>query len=63
MSLAGLTGLVVFANYAGCDPISLGFIKRSDQITPFYVLDQLSTTVGILGLFIACLFSGALRWV
>lgn len=60
VTLALLSGVVIFANYAGCDPLSLGLIKRPDQIAPHFVLEHL-TTPGLLGLFNACLLSGALR--
>ncbi|OXA62795.1 Sodium-coupled monocarboxylate transporter 1 [Folsomia candida] len=63
MSLAALCGVVIFANFAHCDPITLGFIKRNDQIAPYFVLEYLSPTSGLLGLFIACLYSGALSTV
>lgn len=61
MSLAVLCGIVIFANFADCDPITLGFIQRNDQIAPYFVLEYLSPTSGLIGLFIACLYSGALR--
>jgi acetate kinase len=61
VSLAAVAGVVIFANYADCDPITLGFIKRNDQIAPHFVLEHLSPTSGMLGLFIACLFSASLR--
>ena len=61
MSLAALAGVVIFANYADCDPITLGLITRNDQIAPQFVLEFLSSTNGLLGLFIACLFSASLR--
>ncbi|CAL8077557.1 unnamed protein product [Orchesella dallaii] len=63
MSLAVLVGIVIFANYAGCDPITLGFITKKDQIAPYFVLEFLSPTTGLMGLFIACLYSGALSTV
>ncbi|XP_021951662.1 sodium-coupled monocarboxylate transporter 1 [Folsomia candida] len=63
VSLAAIAGVVIFANYATCDPISLGLIKRNDQIAPHFVLEYLSPTSGLLGLFIACLFSASLSTV
>ena len=58
--LGSLCGVIIFANYAGCDPLSLGMIARSDQIAPHFVLEYLSSIPGFVGLFIATLFSGAL---
>lgn len=63
VGLAGLAGVVIFANYADCDPITLGFIKRNDQISPYFVQEFLSSTQGLMGLFMACLFSASLRYV
>ncbi|ODM97731.1 Sodium-dependent multivitamin transporter [Orchesella cincta] len=63
VGLAALAGVVIFANYADCDPITLGLIKRNDQIAPYFVLEFLSSTGGLLGLFIACLFSASLSTV
>ena len=57
-----LAGLAIFAVYAGCDPITLAFIERKDQILPFYVMENLGFMIGIPGVFIACLFSGTMRY-
>lgn len=61
MSLAVLSSIVIFANYAGCDPMVLGLIQKKDQIAPYFVLEHLSPITGLMGLFIACLYSGSLR--
>jgi sodium-coupled monocarboxylate transporter 8/12 len=61
--LSGLTGLSIFANYAYCDPLKAGIISRPDEIVPYYVLERLSGIYGLPGLFLSCLFSGALRYV
>ncbi|XP_042228144.1 sodium-dependent multivitamin transporter-like isoform X3 [Homarus americanus] len=58
-----LTGLVLFATYAECDPLKAGLISSKDQILPFYVIDRLNTVPGLAGLFTACLFSGALSTI
>ncbi|CAG0888410.1 unnamed protein product [Darwinula stevensoni] len=58
--LATFSGLVVFANYADCDPLKAGIITKQDQIIPYYVLDELGHVHGFPGIFLACLFSGAL---
>lgn len=34
-SLINYAGLVVFAVYADCDPLSAGYIKKSDQVGVF----------------------------
>ncbi|XP_018019225.2 sodium-coupled monocarboxylate transporter 1 [Hyalella azteca] len=60
MGILFFTGLAIFAVYAGCDPITLGYISQKDQLLPYYVMDYLGTFKGIPGLFVACLFSGTL---
>ncbi|CAG0924109.1 unnamed protein product [Notodromas monacha] len=59
--MACIAGLVLFANYVHCDPLKAGIIKSKDQIIPFFVVDQLGDLSGLPGLFMSCLFSGALR--
>lgn len=53
---------MIFATYEGCDPLAAGLITEKDQILPFFVLDRLSTAPGLPGLFVACMFSGSLRY-
>ncbi|KAK4292859.1 hypothetical protein Pmani_034402 [Petrolisthes manimaculis] len=62
-SLAAFAGLVLFATYEGCDPLAAGLITKKDQILPFFVMDRLSTIPGLPGLFVACIFSGALSTI
>lgn len=59
-SLSWVVGMVIFANYAGCDPLSLGYISKIDEIVPFYVEDKFSNLPGMLGLVMATLFNSAL---
>ncbi|KAG0717767.1 Sodium-coupled monocarboxylate transporter 2 [Chionoecetes opilio] len=61
--LAAFTGLVLFATYEGCDPLAAGLITSKDQILPFFVMDKLSAAPGLPGLFVACIFSGALSTI
>lgn len=62
-SLSWVVGMVIFASYANCDPLSLGYISKIDEIVPFYVEDKFVFLPGLLGLFMATLFNGALRYV
>lgn len=62
-SLSWVVGMVVFANYADCDPKLLGYISDIDEILPFYVEDKFYFIPGFLGLVMASLFNGALRYV
>lgn len=53
--------MVIFADYLHCDPLSLGFISKIDEILPFYIEDKFTHIPGLLGVFMASLFNGALR--
>ncbi|CAG9838296.1 unnamed protein product [Diabrotica balteata] len=59
-SLSWVVGMVVYAVYASCDPLSSGYIDKYDEVLPFFVEDRFSYFPGILGLFMASLFNGAL---
>ncbi|XP_076765294.1 sodium-coupled monocarboxylate transporter 2 [Xylocopa sonorina] len=59
-SLSWLVGMVIFANYADCDPLTLGYISKFDEIVPFYVEDKFLNFPGLLGLVMATLFNSAL---
>ncbi|KAL7643252.1 UNVERIFIED_CONTAM: hypothetical protein RMT77_006543 [Armadillidium vulgare] len=54
-------GLAAYANYAGCDPMALGIIKRKEEIIPYFVMDKLSFIPGLPGIFVATLVGGSLR--
>ncbi|KAI1290201.1 Sodium-coupled monocarboxylate transporter 2 [Halotydeus destructor] len=53
-------GIILFAKYGHCDPVLLGIVKRTDQLMPYYVMETMSHIPGLPGLFVACVFSGAL---
>lgn len=59
-SLSWVVGMVIFSVYADCDPLTSGYIKKFDEILPFFVEDRFNYLPGILGLFMASLFNGAL---
>lgn len=59
-SLSWVVGMVIFANYADCDPLTLGYISKIDEIVPFYVEDKFLNSPGLLGLVMATLFNSAL---
>ncbi|XP_054159523.1 sodium-coupled monocarboxylate transporter 1-like [Oppia nitens] len=58
--LAIMCGMVIYAKYHDCDPITLGLISRHDQLMPYFVMDTLAKYPGLPGLFVACIFSGSL---
>ena len=37
-------------------------VEKSDQLFPLFVMDTLGHIPGVPGLFVAGIFSGALRW-
>ncbi|CAH1375121.1 unnamed protein product [Tenebrio molitor] len=59
-SLSWVVGMVVYATYATCDPYTSGYIEKYDEVLPFFVEDRFNYLPGILGLFMASLFNGAL---
>ncbi|XP_048758260.2 sodium-coupled monocarboxylate transporter 1-like [Ostrea edulis] len=61
--LCCLIGMVVYAFYSKCDPFSFNLVKTSDQLLPLFVMDVLGHLKGFPGLFVACLFSGALSTI
>ncbi|XP_069951185.1 sodium-coupled monocarboxylate transporter 2 [Cherax quadricarinatus] len=53
-------GLVAFASYWDCDPLTSGRIEKPDQIIPFLVINKLSHLTGVAGVFVAAVYSGVL---
>ncbi|XP_052220142.1 sodium-coupled monocarboxylate transporter 1-like isoform X1 [Dreissena polymorpha] len=56
-----LAGIVMFAYYAqqGCDPLTSKKVANANQLIPYFVMEVLGYP-GLPGLFVSCLFSGAL---
>lgn len=61
MLLCLLTGFAIFTFYANCDPVAAGEIVKIDQIVPYFVVKQLASVPGMMGLFTSCMFSSVLR--
>ncbi|XP_069698838.1 sodium-coupled monocarboxylate transporter 1-like [Periplaneta americana] len=57
------TGLLVYAKYKDCDPITSKAIQRPDQIVVHYVMSFGSTVPGLPGLFIAGILSACLSTI
>lgn len=53
-------GLLIYAHYNQCDPMSVGLVKTDDQLFPHYVMEIVGHLQGIPGLFIAGVFGAAL---
>lgn len=59
-SLFYLAGIVAYAAYSDCDPVSNGQVEKPDQILAFMVADKLSHNVGMVGLFVAAVAGAVL---
>ncbi|XP_036321348.1 sodium-coupled monocarboxylate transporter 1 isoform X1 [Rhagoletis pomonella] len=53
-------GLLLYATYHDCDPLSTKLAKVKDQLVPLLVMDILGVFPGMPGLFVAGVFSAAL---
>ncbi|XP_043064899.1 sodium-coupled monocarboxylate transporter 2 isoform X5 [Drosophila ficusphila] len=53
-------GLVCYATYHDCDPMSTGLAGRRDQLVPLLVMRVLGVVPGLPGLFVSAVFSAAL---
>ncbi|ELT90106.1 hypothetical protein CAPTEDRAFT_166259 [Capitella teleta] len=64
MTICSLSGMTIFAwyDYVGCDPLKAGYIDNPNQLIPYYVMDRLGYPT-VPGIFLACLFAGALSSV
>ncbi|CAB3362933.1 Hypothetical predicted protein [Cloeon dipterum] len=58
--LSVATGLLLYAEYENCDPISEQRVTKQDQILPLYVLETAGHIPGLSGLFVVGVFSAAL---
>ncbi|XP_062324404.1 solute carrier family 5 member 6a [Osmerus eperlanus] len=63
LCLGCLMGLVMFARYGEDSPLDKGYVKSNDQMVLYFVMDVLRDLPGLPGLFVACLFSGALSTI
>lgn len=62
-SISIFSGLIIYAKYKDCDPISAGKVKRIDQVVPMFILDMVMGIPGVAGLFVAGIFNTALRQI
>lgn len=60
MLLCAYNGLLIYATYKNCDPLTTKLAKARDQLLPLFVMDTLGELPGLSGLFIAGVFSAAL---
>ncbi|XP_038077163.1 sodium-coupled monocarboxylate transporter 1-like [Patiria miniata] len=59
-SLLFLVGISIYAYYEGCDPSTMGYMTKNDQIVPYFIVDVFSDLPGIPGLLLTGLFGAAL---
>ena len=62
-TLCVFVGLVVYAKYKDCDPLTSHKISKHDQIFPYFVTEIGASVPGISGLFIAAICSGSLSYI
>ncbi|XP_075990715.1 sodium-coupled monocarboxylate transporter 2-like [Anticarsia gemmatalis] len=60
VSLCCYTGLVIYATFATCDPLSTGAIRKSDQLLPYFVMTITGSIPALPGIFMSGVFSAAL---
>lgn len=60
MLLCAYNGLLIYATYKHCDPLTTKLARARDQLLPLFVMDVLGRFPGLSGLFVAGVFSAAL---
>lgn len=60
VSLCCTTGLLLYAKYYDCDPLTTKLITVKDQLLPLLIMENMSHVPGFAGLFIAGVFSASL---
>lgn len=58
--ICGYSGLLIYAKYYDCDPLTTKLAKAKDQVLPLLVMETLGDFPGLPGLFVAGVFSAAL---
>ncbi|KAL1417507.1 hypothetical protein MTO96_000604 [Rhipicephalus appendiculatus] len=61
--LSCLSGLMIYARYATCDPLLTKRIDTTDQLLPYFVMDALADTTGVAGVFVTGIFMASLSSV
>lgn len=60
ISMCIYNGLLLYATYHDCDPLTTKLAKAKDQLVPLLVMQILKDIPGLPGVFIAGVFSGEL---
>ncbi|XP_034940832.1 sodium-coupled monocarboxylate transporter 1-like isoform X2 [Chelonus insularis] len=60
IGICGYAGMLIYAWYHTCDPLTTKLVNAKDQLLPLLVMDILGKLPGLPGLFVAGVFSAAL---
>lgn len=60
IGVCGYSGMLIYAWYHNCDPLTTKLASAKDQLLPLLVMDILGGFPGLPGLFVAGVFSAAL---
>ncbi|KYN10745.1 Sodium-coupled monocarboxylate transporter 1 [Trachymyrmex cornetzi] len=60
VSLCCYTGIVIYAAFYDCDPVTTKQIRKPDQLLPYFVMELSEAIPGLPGLFVSGVFSAAL---
>lgn len=60
VSVCCYAGLLIYAKYWKCDPLTSKMVNSDDQLFPIYVMETVGEWKGVAGLFIAGVFGAAL---
>lgn len=60
VSSCSLIGLILYAKYYDCDPLTTNLVTAKDQLLPLLVMENLGKYPGFAGLFTAGIFSASL---
>lgn len=63
ITLSCLVGVVMYAFYEQCDPVTYGVISKPDQLVPLWTMDLLGDMHGLPGLLLSTVFSGSLSTI
>jgi len=63
IGLCCMNGLVMYAYFQDCDPLTAGQVTASDQLLPYLSLQLFEDFPGVTGVVISCIFSGSLSTV
>uniref|UniRef100_A0A4Y0BPM5 Sodium-coupled monocarboxylate transporter 1 n=1 Tax=Anopheles funestus TaxID=62324 RepID=A0A4Y0BPM5_ANOFN len=55
-----MIGMLVYATYYHCDPLTTELAKAKDQLLPLFVMETFAAYPGMTGVFVAGIFSAAL---